>query len=74
MVERVEPTTRYVAVDGAVASIEPGTDAHLEEITRRYLAGEAANRYLEFARRDLGEHVVTTMTPEHWLSADLGSF
>lgn len=74
MVERVEPTTRYVAVDGAVSGIEPGTDAHLEEITRRYLSGEAADRYLEFARNELGEHVVIRMQPQHWLSADMGAF
>jgi hypothetical protein len=74
MVERLEPTTRYVAVDGSVSSIVPGTDAHLEEITRRYLSGEAADRYLEFARNELGEHVVISMKPEHWLSADMGSF
>ena len=74
MVERVEPTVRYVAVDGAVSSIEPGTDAHLEEITRRYLSGDAADRYLEFARRELGAHVVITMKPENWLSSDMGSF
>src|SRR6476646_3766964 len=36
MVERVEPTVRYVAVDGAVSSIEPGTDEHLVEMSRRY--------------------------------------
>jgi nitroimidazol reductase NimA-like FMN-containing flavoprotein (pyridoxamine 5'-phosphate oxidase superfamily) len=74
MVERVEPTTRYVAVDGSVSSIEPGTDAQLEEMTRRYLSGEAADEYLEFARKELGENVVITMKPEHWLSADMGAF
>jgi hypothetical protein len=74
MVETVEPTTRYVAVDGAVSRIEPGTDAHLEEITRRYLSGEAADRYLEFARNELGEHVAIYLQPQHWLSADMGSF
>lgn len=73
MVERLAPTIRYVSVDGAVSSIEPGTDAHLEEITRRYLSGEAADKYLEFARNELGENVVITMQPQHWLSADLGS-
>ena len=60
MVERLEPTTRYVAVDGAVSRIEPGTDAQLEEMTRRYLSGDAADKYLEFARKELGEHVVIT--------------
>jgi nitroimidazol reductase NimA-like FMN-containing flavoprotein (pyridoxamine 5'-phosphate oxidase superfamily) len=74
MVQRLEPTTRYVAVDGAVSSIEPGTEAQLEEMTRRYLSGEAADEYLEFARKELGEHVAISMKPEHWLSADMGSF
>ncbi|MET0474894.1 MAG: pyridoxamine 5'-phosphate oxidase family protein [Mycobacterium sp.] len=74
MVERVEPTTRYVAVDGAVSRIEPGTDAQLEEITRRYLSGAAADEYLEFARKELGAHVAIYMQPQHWLSSDMGSF
>jgi Pyridoxamine 5'-phosphate oxidase len=74
MVERLEPTTRYVSVDGAVSRIEPGTDALLEEITRRYLSGNAADKYLEFARNELGEHVVIYMQPQHWLSADMGAF
>jgi hypothetical protein len=74
MVERLEPTTRYVAVDGAVSRIESGTDAQLEEVTRRYLSGEAADRYLEFARKELGAHVAIYMQPQHWLSADMGSF
>ena len=74
MVEREEPTVRYVAVDGAVGRIEPGTDAQLEEMTRRYLSGEAADRYLEFARQELGEHVAIYMQPQHWLAADLGGF
>jgi hypothetical protein len=74
MVERVEPTTRYVAVDGAVSRIEPGTDAQLEEMTRRYLSGTAADEYLEFARKELGSHVAIYLQPQHWLSADMGSF
>jgi hypothetical protein len=74
MVERLEPTTRYVAVDGAVSRIEPGTDALLEELTRRYLSGAAADKYLEFARTELGEHVAIYMQPQHWLSSDMGSF
>ena len=74
MVERTEPTTRYVAVDGAVSRIEPATDAQLEEMTRRYLGPEAAEAYLEFARKELGANVAIWMNPEHWLSADLGAF
>jgi nitroimidazol reductase NimA-like FMN-containing flavoprotein (pyridoxamine 5'-phosphate oxidase superfamily) len=74
MVERVEPTTRYVTVDGAVSRIEPGTDAQMEELAHRYLSGDAAERYLEFARDNLGDHVAVFMQPQHWLSADMGSF
>ncbi|MGV0838085.1 pyridoxamine 5'-phosphate oxidase family protein [Mycolicibacterium thermoresistibile] len=73
MVERIEPTTRYVSVDGPVSRIEPGTDEQLEEITHRYLSGDSADRYLQFARDSLGEHVAIHLTPQHWLSADLGS-
>jgi pyridoxamine 5'-phosphate oxidase-like protein len=74
MVERLEPTTRYVSVDGAVSRIEPGTDAQMEEMTRRYLSGDAAESYLAFARENLGAQVAIYMQPQHWLSADLGSF
>lgn len=74
MVERVEPTTRYVAVDGAVSRIEPGTDDQMEEMARRYLSGDTADRYLDFAKKNLGEHIAIYMQPQHWLSTDMGSF
>lgn len=73
MAERVEPTVRYVAVDGAVSRIEPSTDEQLEAVTRRYLSGESADNYLKFARENLGENVAIYMKPQHWLSADLGA-
>lgn len=74
MVERVEPTVRYVAVDGAVDRIEDGTDEQLVEMTRRYLPSEAVEPYLEMARREHGPSVAVYLTPQHWLSADLGGF
>ena len=73
MVERLEPSVRYVAVDGTVSRIEPSTDDQLVEMTRRYLAPEKVDGYLEFARREHGESVAVYLKPEHWLSADLGS-
>ena len=73
MVDRVEPTVRYVAVEGPVLRIEPGTDAQLVEMTRRYLAPEKVDGYLEFARREHGESVAGFVNPAHWLSADLGA-
>jgi hypothetical protein len=73
MAERVDPTVRYVAVDGPVSRIEPSTDEHLVEMVRRYMPPEKVDAYLEFARREHGEGVVIFMKPEHWISADLGS-
>ena len=74
MAERVEPTVRYVAVDGPVSRIEPGTDEHLVELTKRYLPADKVDAYLEFARREHGDSVIIFLKPQHWLSADLGAF
>lgn len=73
MVEQLEPTVRYVSVDGPVSRIEPGTDELLVEVTKRYLAPEKVDTYLDYARRELGDHVAIYMQPQHWLSADLGA-
>ncbi len=51
MAERVEPSVRYVAVDGPVSRIEPATDEQLVEMTRRYLPPEKVDAYLDYARR-----------------------
>ncbi|BBZ12228.1 pyridoxamine 5'-phosphate oxidase family protein [Mycobacterium branderi] len=72
MVERLEPTVRYVAVDGPVSRIEPGTDDQLVEMTRRYMPPEKVDAYLDYARNEIGESVAIYMQPQHWLSADLG--
>lgn len=74
MVQRTQPSVRYVAVDGPVSRIEPATDEQVVEVTKRYLPPEAVEPYLEMARREHGPSVVVHMTPQHWLSADLGSF
>jgi hypothetical protein len=74
MVERVEPSVRYVAVDGPVLRIEPSTDEQLVEMTKRYLPPDKVDGYLEFARREHGDSVAVFLEPQHWLSADLGSF
>jgi hypothetical protein len=73
MVERAEPTLRYVAVDGAVGRIEPGSDDHHIELAHRYLPPERADRYLKFALSQAGEEVVIQLRPQHWVSADLGA-
>ncbi|MEB3050420.1 pyridoxamine 5'-phosphate oxidase family protein [Mycolicibacter sp. MYC123] len=73
MVERTEPTLRYVAVDGPVSRIEPGTEDHHAELAHRYLPPERAERFLQFALAELGEQVVIYLRPQHWLSADMGA-
>lgn len=72
MVERAEPTIRYVAVDGPVDRIEPSTFDQVIEITEHYLPPYRAKRYLEYARTALGDQVIIYLQPAHWLSADLG--
>ncbi|OBG03498.1 pyridoxamine 5'-phosphate oxidase family protein [Mycolicibacter sinensis] len=73
MVERTEPTVRYVAVDGAVSRIEPGTDDHHAELAHRYLPPERAEKFLNYALTELGEYVAIHLRPQHWLSADMGA-
>jgi hypothetical protein len=73
MVERTVPTVRYVSVEGPVTRTIPGTDAHLREITERYVPPEKVAAYLEFAKADFGEQVAIYLRPQRWLTADLGS-
>ncbi|CAJ1498694.1 pyridoxamine 5'-phosphate oxidase family protein [[Mycobacterium] holstebronense] len=73
MVERTEPTLRYVAVDGTVSRIEPGTEELHAELAHRYLPPDRAKKFLEYALAELGEQVVIYLRPQHWISADLGA-
>ena len=72
MVERTEPTIRYVSVEGPVTRVVPETDELLREITERYLPPEKVPDYLAFAKAELGEQVVIYQRPERWLTSDLG--
>lgn len=72
MVHRLQPTVRYVTVEGPLAAIGPMTeDLHLDMV-RRYLPPAAATAYLAKAEA-FGPQVAVYLQPEHWLSADLGS-
>lgn len=73
MVEQVEPSIKYVAVDGPVTREEPGTHEQLREMAARYLAPEKVDGYLQFAASDHGDQVLFALKTEHWLGADLGS-
>ncbi len=74
MVDRVEPTVRYVSVEGPVRETVPATRELLHELAARYLPAEKVDAYVEMAWNDHGEQVVIHMRPQHWLSSDLGGF
>ncbi len=72
MVDRLEPTTRYVSVEGPVSRTVRGTEDMLREMAERYLSPEHASAYVEYATADFGEHLAIYLRPERWLSAELG--
>lgn len=72
MVQQVEPTVRYVSVEGPVTRTAPMTDEQHREMAARYLPAESVDGYLKAAEA-FGEQVAVYLRPEHWLSADLGN-
>ncbi|MGV9409247.1 pyridoxamine 5'-phosphate oxidase family protein [Nocardia sp. NPDC003693] len=73
MVQVVEPTVRYVTVEGPITKVTEMTPEQHREMAARYLPPAAVEEYLKFAESH-GEQVAVYMTPENWLSADMGSF
>ena len=73
LVERLEPTIRYVSVEGPVVDTRPGTLEDLREISARYLPAEKVDGYVEFASKNHGEQVIIRMRPERWVTSDLGT-
>jgi Pyridoxamine 5'-phosphate oxidase len=73
LVDRVEPTLRYVSVEGPVVDTRPGTVEDLREISARYLPAEKVVGYVEFASKNHGEQVILRMRPERWVTSDLGT-
>ncbi|OKK17233.1 pyridoxamine 5'-phosphate oxidase [Streptomyces sp. CB00455] len=72
MADRVEPTIRYVSVEGPVVSTVAGTREQLTEMSARYLPPDKVDAYVDFAWQNHGEQVVIHMRPTHWVSTDLG--
>ncbi|MEV0241241.1 pyridoxamine 5'-phosphate oxidase family protein [Streptomyces sp. NPDC050674] len=72
MVDRLEPTIRYVSVEGPVVDSSPATLEQLREISARYLPAEKVDGYVDSAWTGHGEQVVLRMRPERWVSSDLG--
>ncbi|MEU3623003.1 pyridoxamine 5'-phosphate oxidase [Amycolatopsis coloradensis] len=74
MVQRTEPTIRYVAVEGPVVRTEPGTRELSRQMAARYLPADKVDGFVEFELSQLGEHLAIYLRPEHWISSDMGSF
>jgi nitroimidazol reductase NimA-like FMN-containing flavoprotein (pyridoxamine 5'-phosphate oxidase superfamily) len=72
MVQRSEPTNRYVSVEGPVTRTAAASGDRSREMAARYVSPGKVNDYLEFERTQIGELIAIYMRPEHWLSADLG--
>jgi hypothetical protein len=72
MVQRTEPTVRYVSVEGPVIRTGAGSEERSREMAARYIPPDKVTDFLEYERAELGEHIAVYMRPEHWLSADLG--
>jgi hypothetical protein len=73
MIDRLEPTIRYVSVEGPVIDTVPATIEKLREISARYLPAEKVDGYVDFAWKNHGEQVIVHMRPERWVSSDLGT-
>ncbi|WP_455362056.1 pyridoxamine 5'-phosphate oxidase family protein [Streptomyces sp. SYSU K21746] len=72
MVDRHEPTIRYVSVEGPVVSSRAATREELVELSARYLPPEKVEGYVDFAWENHGEQLVIHMRPQRWVSSDLG--
>jgi Pyridoxamine 5'-phosphate oxidase len=73
MVQRTEPTVRYVSVEGPVVRTAAASEERSREMATRYVPPDRVAEFLEYERTQLGEHIAVYMRPEHWLSVDLGS-
>ncbi|WP_405615282.1 pyridoxamine 5'-phosphate oxidase family protein [Streptomyces sp. NBC_00076] len=73
MIDRLEPTIRYVSVEGPVLDTTPATIEQLREMSARYLPADKVDGYVNTAWKEHGEQVVIRMRPERWLSSDLGT-
>ncbi|MDQ0387168.1 nitroimidazol reductase NimA-like FMN-containing flavoprotein (pyridoxamine 5'-phosphate oxidase superfamily) [Streptomyces sp. DSM 42143] len=73
MVDRLEPTIRYVSVEGPVVETVAATEEDLREMAARYLPADKVDGYVAFASAEHGDQVVVRMRPERWVSSDLGT-
>lgn len=73
LVERTEPSVRYVSVEGPVARTSRNDRELAREITARYLPADKVDAFLEYEEEQFGGQITIYMQPERWVSADLGA-
>lgn len=73
MAERLEPTVRYVSVEGEVVEETEGTGEDLRKVSAHYLPADKVDGYVKFAEQEHGAAVVFHLRPQRWLSSDLGT-
>ncbi|GAA2061216.1 pyridoxamine 5'-phosphate oxidase family protein [Streptomyces albiaxialis] len=71
LAERVDPTIRYVSVEGPVTAATATTEAELREMSARYMPDDKVDAYV--AASELEALVTFRMRPERWNAADLGA-
>ncbi|GAA4706374.1 pyridoxamine 5'-phosphate oxidase family protein [Streptomyces youssoufiensis] len=73
LVQRTEPTYRYVAVEGPVVAVESATEAELRALSARYLPAERVDDYVAGMVAGTKDLVNFRLRVERWLSADPGA-
>ncbi|MFF0739792.1 pyridoxamine 5'-phosphate oxidase family protein [Streptomyces sp. NPDC004111] len=73
MADRVDPTIRYVSVEGPVVDERRATLEQLTEMSARYLPAGRVASYVDSVWKEDDAPAIITMRPERWLTADLGS-
>ena len=73
MVERLEPSVRYVGVSGTAVDYAEGTRDDLWEMAARYLPADKVDAYVASAVDAQGPSTKVYLQPEQWVSSDLGS-
>lgn len=74
MADAVQPSIRYVSVEGPVVAEEQATREQLTEMSARYLPADKVEEYVAWSWKEHGKQIVFRLRPERWLGADMGSF
>ncbi|MFE2870265.1 pyridoxamine 5'-phosphate oxidase family protein [Embleya sp. NPDC059259] len=73
LVQRMEPTPRYVGVEGPVTHSATADPEHFRDLASRYLPPELVDACVRMSyAHDPGPRVVFHLTPRRWVGADLG--